>query len=178
MIAHRAAPACRHLQNRPMLRIALLSDTHGLLRPEALAFIAGSDHIVHGGDIGGPEILAQLAAIAPLSVVRGNNDSGPWAEAIPPSLTVTLGGVAVHAVHDIADLQLGPAEANVRVVVSGHSHKPSMAERDGILFINPGSAGPRRFSLPISVAELRIDDGGRVTPRLVTLAVPPTPRHR
>ncbi|MDM0090945.1 MULTISPECIES: metallophosphoesterase family protein [unclassified Variovorax] len=161
-----------------MPRIALLSDTHGLLRPEALAFLAGSDHIVHGGDIGGPEILAQLAAIAPLSVVRGNNDRGPWAEAIPPSLTVTLSGVAVHAVHDIADLQLGPADAEVRVVVSGHSHKPSMAERDGILFINPGSAGPRRFSLPISVAELLIDDGGRVTPRLVTLAVPPTPRRR
>lgn len=178
MIAHRAALARRHLQNRPMPRIALLSDTHGLLRPEALAFLAGCDHIVHGGDTGGPEILAQLEAIAPLSVVRGNNDSGPWAEAIPPSLTVTLGGVAVHAVHDIADLQLGPADANVRVVVSGHSHKPSMAERNGILFINPGSAGPCRFSLPISVAELLIDDGGRVAPRLATLAVPPTPRCR
>ncbi|RYF48570.1 MAG: metallophosphoesterase, partial [Comamonadaceae bacterium] len=111
-----------------MPRIALISDTHNLLRPEALAFLAGADHIVHGGDIGGPDILAQLAAIAPLSVVRGNNDMAPWAEAIPVSLTVRLGGVAIHAVHDIADLQLGPADDDVRVVVSGHSHKPSMAE--------------------------------------------------
>ena len=159
-----------------MPRIALISDTHNLLRPEALAFLAGADHIVHGGDIGGPEILARLAAIAPVSVVRGNNDMAPWAAEIPVSLTVRLGGVAVHVVHDIADLQLGPADADVRVVVSGHSHKPSMVERDGVWFINPGSAGPRRFSLPISVAELLIDDG-RVTPRLVTLAVAPAPRR-
>lgn len=161
-----------------MPRIGLVSDTHGLLRPEALAFLAGCDHVVHAGDIGGPEILAALAAIAPLSVVRGNNDSALWADGIPLSLTVTVGGVAVHAVHDIADLRLGPADAGVRVVVCGHSHKPSMAERDGILFINPGSAGPRRFSLPISVGELRIDERGGLTPRLVTLAVAPTPRDR
>ena len=160
-----------------MPRIALISDTHGLLRPEALAFLAGADHIVHGGDIGGPDILAQLAAIAPLSVVRGNNDDEAWAADIPHALTVTLGGVAIHAVHDIADLHLGPADAAVRVVVSGHSHKPSMVERDGVWFVNPGSAGPRRFSLPISVAELWID-GGRVTPRLVTLAVPAAPGRR
>ncbi|MDP9900145.1 metallophosphoesterase family protein [Variovorax ginsengisoli] len=161
-----------------MPRIALISDTHNLLRPEALAFLAGCDHIVHCGDIGGPEILARLAVIAPLSVVRGNNDAAPWAADIPVSLTVVLGSVAVHAVHDIADLHLGPEDAGVRVVVSGHSHKPSMVERDGVLFINPGSAGPRRFSLPISVAELQIDDDGRVTPRLVTLAVPPAPGRR
>ena len=158
-----------------MPRIALISDTHNLLRPEALAFLAGADHIVHGGDIGGPGILARLAAIASVSVVRGNNDTAPWAADIPVSLTVRLGGVAVHVVHDIADLHLSEADADVRVVVSGHSHKPSMVERDGVLFINPGSAGPRRFSLPISVAELLID-GGRVTPRLVTLVVPPAPR--
>ncbi|RYF33279.1 MAG: metallophosphoesterase [Comamonadaceae bacterium] len=156
-----------------MPRIALISDTHNLLRPEALAFLAGCDHIVHGGDIGGPDILARLSAIAPLSVVRGNNDHAPWASDIPVSLTVVLGGVAIHAVHDIADLDLAAAAgANVRVVVSGHSHKPSLAERDGVLFINPGSAGPRRFSLPISVGELLIDDG-HITPRLVTLDVPP-----
>ena len=155
-----------------MPRIALISDTHNLLRPEALTFLAGADHIVHGGDIGGPDILARLAAIAPLSVVRGNNDSAPWAADIPVSLTVTLGGIAVHAVHDIADLDLAAADANVRVVVSGHSHKPSMVERDGVWFINPGSAGPRRFSLPISVGELWIDNG-RITPRLVTLALAP-----
>lgn len=156
-----------------MPRIALISDTHNLLRPEALAFLAGCDHIVHGGDIGGPDILARLAAIAPVSVVRGNNDSAPWAADIPVSLTVVLGGVAIHAVHDIADLRLGPADADVRVVVSGHSHKPSMVERDGVWFLNLGSAGPRRFSLPISVGDLLIDDDGRVTPRLVTLNVSP-----
>jgi len=161
-----------------MPRIALISDTHNLLRPEALAFLAGADHIVHGGDIGGPEILARLAEIAPVSVVRGNNDMAPWAADIPVSLTVVLGGVAVHAVHDIADLRLGPADAAVRVVVSGHSHKPSLVERDGVLFINPGSAGPRRFSLPISAAELWIDDRGRVAPRLVTLTVKPAPQRR
>jgi putative phosphoesterase len=105
-----------------------------------------------------------------VSVVRGNNDHAPWAADIPVSLTVVLDGVAVHAVHDIADLNLASAGTNVRVVVSGHSHKPSMAERDGVLFINPGSAGPRRFSLPISVGELWID-GGQVTPRLVTLDI-------
>lgn len=159
-----------------MPRIALISDTHNLLRPEALAFLAGSDHIVHGGDIGGPEILARLAAIAPVSVVRGNNDTEAWAVDIPAALTVRVGNVAVHAVHDIADLELGPEDADVRVVVSGHSHKPSMVERDGVLFINPGSAGPRRFSLPISVAELLIDDG-QVMPRLVTLAVSPASRR-
>jgi uncharacterized protein len=156
-----------------MVRIGLISDTHGLLRPEALAFLAGCDHLVHAGDIGGPEILEGLAAIAPLSVVRGNNDHAPWAAAIPASLTLALGGVRLHAVHDIAELGLVPAEAGVQVVVSGHSHKPSLAERAGVLYINPGSAGPRRFTLPISVGELRIAEG-RVTPRLVTLV--PKPR--
>lgn len=160
-----------------MPRIAIISDTHNLLRPEALAFLTGADHIVHGGDIGGPEILAQLRAIAPVSVVRGNNDMAPWAADIPVALTVRLGGVAVHVVHDIVNLRLGPDDADVGVVVSGHSHKPSMLERDGVLFINPGSAGPRRFSLPISVAELLVDDG-RVTPRLVTLSVPSAPPQR
>ena len=161
-----------------MPRIALISDTHNLLRPEALAFLAGADHIVHGGDIGGPEIPEQLAAIAPVSVVRGNNDTAAWAADIPVSLTVRLGRVAVHVVHDIADLHLGSADADVRVVVSGHTHKPSMVERDGVLFINPGSAGPRRFSLPISVAELLIDDQGGITPRLVTLSVAPAAVRR
>ena len=151
-----------------MLRIGLISDTHGLLRPEALAFLAGCDHLVHAGDIGGPEILEGLAAIAPLSVVRGNNDHAAWAAAIPASLTLALGGIRLHAVHDIAELDIVPAEAGVQVVVSGHSHKPSLTERAGVLYVNPGSAGPRRFTLPISVAELRIAEG-RETPRLVTL---------
>ncbi|WP_225781188.1 metallophosphoesterase family protein [Xenophilus sp. Marseille-Q4582] len=163
-----------------MTRIALIADTHGLLRPQALAFLAGSDHILHAGDIGGPEILAQLAAIAPLDAVRGNNDQAPWARDLPLARTVMLGGVAVHMVHDIADLRqadLATRDTHVRVVVSGHSHKPAIAEQGGVLFVNPGSAGPRRFTLPISVGELRIE-GARVTPRLVTLEVPPSPSVR
>jgi putative phosphoesterase len=152
-----------------LLRIGLISDTHGLLRPEALDFLAGSDHIVHGGDIGGPEILARLAALAPLTTVRGNNDTAGWAADLPATAMLDLGGVRLLAVHDLKTLALDPQAAGVRVVVSGHSHKPSFVERDGVLYVNPGSAGKRRFSLPISVAELLIEDG-RVDTRIVTLA--------
>jgi putative phosphoesterase len=148
-----------------MLRIGLISDTHGLLRPEALAWLAGSDHIVHGGDIGGAEILEALARIAPLSVVRGNNDTAPWARELPESLTLTFGAVRVHVLHNLAELD---AAASATVVVSGHSHRPRIERRDGVWYVNPGSAGPRRFKLPISVGELRID-GGTVEPRLMTL---------
>lgn len=150
------------------LRIGLVSDTHGLLRPEALAFLAGSDHIVHGGDIGGPEILERLAQLAPLTVVRGNNDTAAWAGALPETATLELGGVRLLAIHDLKALLLDPHAAGVRVVVSGHSHKPACNERDGVLYVNPGSAGKRRFSLPISAAELLVDDR-RVEARLVTL---------
>ena len=151
------------------MRIGLISDTHGLLRPEALAFLAGSDHIVHGGDIGDPGILARLAAIAPLTVVRGNNDGAAWAREIPLSARLEAGGVTLYVLHDLNELDLDPAAAGVRVVVSGHSHKPACVERGGVLYVNPGSAGRRRFSLPIAAAELLID-GGRVAARLVTLA--------
>lgn len=150
------------------LRIGLVSDTHGLLRPEALAFLAGSDHIVHGGDIGGPDILERLAQLAPLTVVRGNNDTAAWAGTLPETATLELGGVRLLAIHDLKALLLDPHAAGVRVVVSGHSHKPACSERDGVLYVNPGSAGKRRFSLPISAAELFVDDG-RVEARLVTL---------
>ena len=149
------------------MRVGLISDTHGLLRPEALDFLAGSDHIVHGGDIGDPAILERLAGIAPLTVVRGNNDMAAWARAIPVTACIDLDGVRICALHDLADLGSGPA-AGVRVVVSGHSHRPACSERDGVLYVNPGSAGPRRFTLPIAVAELRID-AGRVAAHLVTL---------
>jgi len=153
------------------LRIGLISDTHGLLRPEALAFLAGCDHIIHGGDIGGPEILERLAAIAPLTVVRGNNDTAPWARALPETARVDVGAVAVFAIHDVKELAAvlpDPRAAGVRVVVSGHSHRPACSERDGVLYVNPGSAGRRRFSLPIACAELHID-GTSVSARLVTL---------
>jgi putative phosphoesterase len=150
------------------MRVGLISDTHGLLRPEALDFLAGSDHIVHGGDIGGPEILERLAAIAPLTVVRGNNDTAPWARSIPATARVDVGSVALYAIHDLKQLDIDPRAAGIRVVVSGHSHKPACSERDGVLYVNPGSAGRRRFSLPIAAAELVID-GDAVAVKLVTL---------
>lgn len=148
-----------------MLRIGLISDTHGLLRPEALALLQGSDHIVHAGDIGKHEILAALASVAPLTVVRGNNDRQEWARDIPHGARLAIGGVDIYVVHDIADSRTDPAAVGARVIVSGHSHKPLAVERDGVLFINPGSAGPRRFSLPISVGELLIS-AGSVTGRI------------
>ena len=150
------------------MRIGLISDTHGLLRPEALDFLAGSDHIVHGGDIGGPDILERLAAIAPLTVVSGNNDTAPWACAIPETARVDFGSVALYAIHDLKQLAIDPCAAGVRVVVSGHSHRPVCVERGSVLYVNPGSAGRRRFSLPIAAAELRID-GATVAAQLVTL---------
>ncbi|ALK97803.1 phosphodiesterase [Massilia sp. WF1] len=152
------------------MRIGLISDTHGLLRPEALAFLAGSDHIVHGGDIGNPDILERLAAIAPLTVVRGNNDTAPWTASIPETARLDAGGVSIYVIHDLKELKLEPGAAGVRVVVSGHSHKPSCAERGGVLYVNPGSAGRRRFSLPIAAGELLVEDG-QVRARLVTLDV-------
>jgi putative phosphoesterase len=150
------------------LRIGLISDTHGLLRPEALAFLAGADHIIHGGDIGGPEILDRLREIAPLTVVRGNNDTAPWAKSIPETAPIDFGGVGILVIHDLKELGIDPAAHGVRVVVSGHSHKPACVERGGVLYVNPGSAGRRRFTLPIAAGELLID-GGRVDARLVTL---------
>lgn len=133
-------------------RIGLISDTHGLLRPEAVRFLRGSDHIIHAGDIGRPEILEQLAAIAPLTAIRGNNDTARWARAVPQAATLTIGRVRIRVVHDLADL----GKADCEVVVSGHSHQPKVEERDGVLYVNPGSAGPRRFTLPVAVGELMI----------------------
>jgi putative phosphoesterase len=151
-----------------MHRIGLISDTHGLLRPEATAFLQGCDFIVHGGDIGSAGILEALAAIAPLTVVRGNNDREPWADGIAETEFLKVGGVVIHAIHDLSQIDIDPAGAGVRVVVSGHSHKPKIEERDGVLYVNPGSAGPRRFKLPIAVAEL-IVDGNAVSARIVEL---------
>ena len=151
-----------------MIRVGLISDTHGLLRPQAVAALQGSDFIVHGGDIGNAGILEALSAIAPLTVVRGNNDREPWADGIAETAFLKVGGVVVYAIHDLSQIDIDPAGAGVRVVVSGHSHKPKIEERDGILYVNPGSAGPRRFKLPIAVAEL-ILDGNAVTARIVEL---------
>lgn len=143
----------------PTLRIGLISDTHGLLRAEVLEYLAGSDHIIHAGDIGDPAILDALATIAPVTAVRGNNDHGPWAEALPVDVTVALGAIRVHVIHDLAELSPGLDTDPVRVVVSGHSHKPAVREDAGVLFVNPGSAGRRRFRLPIAAGELWVTPG-------------------
>ena len=154
------------------LRIGLISDTHGLLRDEASAFLRGCDHIIHGGDIGRAEILDELAAIAPLTAVRGNIDKAPWAASVSETEFVTLGDVCVYVLHDLAQLDIEPAAAGIRVVISGHSHRPRIDERDGVLFVNPGSAGPRRFTLPVAIGELMIAPTGEVTARTVELPVP------
>ena len=133
-------------------RIGLISDTHGLLRPEALEYLAGSDHIVHGGDIGDPAILEALRAIAPLTAVRGNNDRGSWAKRLRDTEILEIGDVRICVVHDVHDFAGGDCD----VVVSGHSHKPKVERKDGILYVNPGSSGPRRFSLPVAAGELSI----------------------
>ncbi|HEX4505525.1 MAG TPA: metallophosphoesterase family protein [Alphaproteobacteria bacterium] len=154
------------------MRIGLISDTHGLLRPEATAALAGSDFIVHAGDIGSPEVLEGLARIAPVTAIRGNVDRGDWAAGLPPTEVLDAGGTYLYVVHDIADLDLDPVAAGFQAVVSGHSHQPGVREKDGVLYINPGSAGPRRFSLPIAVGRLTISDG-RIAPELVELPCGP-----
>jgi len=150
------------------LRVGLISDTHGLLRPQAVDFLHGSDLIVHGGDICDAAILTALAAIAPVIAVRGNNDRGEWAERLRESELFRIGDAFIYAIHDVAAIDIEPRAAGVQVVVSGHSHRPSIRNDDGTLYINPGSAGPRRFKLPISVGELTID-GASVAARTVEL---------
>lgn len=138
------------------MQIGLISDTHGLLRPEALDALRGCELILHAGDIGSPRILQALSQLAPLRAVRGNNDSGDWAEALPECLHIEAGGKRILLLHDRKALPR--AVTGVDLVASGHSHKPSVETRDGLMFVNPGSAGPRRFSLPVTLARLSIDD--------------------
>jgi putative phosphoesterase len=153
-----------------VLRVGVISDTHGLLRPEATAQLTGCDHIVHGGDIGGPEILAQLALLAPVTAVRGNNDSETWAASLPETQLLQLGGVKLFMLHNLEQLKAQACPAGVRVIVSGHSHRPLIQQRDGVLYVNPGSAGPRRFRLPVSLARLEIH-GDSVKSELVQLQI-------
>jgi putative phosphoesterase len=150
-------------------RIGLISDTHGLVRPQALEWLRGSDLIVHAGDIVQPSILEQLAGIAPLTAVRGNNDRGPWAARLAETALLQVGAVGIWVLHDLADLRRHPAPPGTRVIVCGHSHKPRVEERDGLLTVNPGSAGPRRFKLPVSVGELHIE-GTEVQARTIELS--------
>lgn len=141
------------------MRIGLISDTHGLLRSEAVAALQGCAQIIHAGDIGKPQVLDGLRAIAPLEAIRGNIDTADWAQVLPERLDLRIGGLTLHVLHDLKQLDIDPLAAGVDVVIAGHSHKPKVERRDGVLYVNPGSAGPRRFSLPISLALLELNDG-------------------
>jgi putative phosphoesterase len=158
-------------------RLGVIADTHGLMRREALRALTASDLIVHAGDVGTPDVLAALREIAPVVAVRGNNDRDGWARRLPRARTLTLGAVRVHIVHDVNDLVLDLVRSRIRLVLSGHSHRPSIHEEDGVLFINPGSAGPRRFALPVSVARCLLH-ADRIRARLVELPIRPEPIDR
>lgn len=150
-----------------MAIIGVISDTHGLLRPEAVAALRGVNRIIHAGDIGKPEILKELSGIAPVTAVRGNNDKGGWADGLRDRELVEIEGVRIYVLHDVKELEIASQPAGVRVVIAGHSHKPLVEHRNGVLHVNPGSAGPRRFKLPVTIALLKIDGG--VAPEIVNL---------
>lgn len=139
--------------------IGVISDTHGLLRPGALAVLRGSERIIHAGDVGAPEILRELGAIAPVTAIRGNIDKGAWARRLPETDVVEVGGISIHVLHDLAQLDVKPEAAGFRVVIYGHSHVPKQETRGGVLYFNPGSAGPRRFKLPVTVGRLTLEAG-------------------
>lgn len=151
--------------------IGVVSDTHGLLRPEVPKHLNGVDRIVHAGDIGAPNVLEKLRMLAPVDAIRGNNDKGAWAEAIPETLLLEVRGHRIHVLHDLKQIDLSPSAAGISVVISGHSHKPAVDEREGVLFINPGSLGPRRFRLPIALAKLYITDES-VRAEIIELKLP------
>jgi uncharacterized protein len=151
-----------------MSRIGVISDTHGLLRPEAVEFLQCSDSIIHCGDICDSQVIEALSHIAPVRAVRGNNDRGPWAQGLPETDLIRFGQIHLYVIHDLSQIDIDPVAAGVSVVLSGHSHQPTMQSRDGVLYLNPGSAGPRRFRLPVSVAELIIE-GESVIPRIARL---------
>jgi uncharacterized protein len=149
------------------VKIGVISDTHGLMRPQALQALRGSELILHAGDIGAPTILEQLEAIAPVTAIRGNNDTDAWAMQIPERVDLELEGVRVHMLHNVKELG---ATDGTRVVIAGHSHRPLIERRDGVMYLNPGSAGPRRFKFPISVASMTCS-GGKVRARIIELTV-------
>lgn len=151
--------------------VGVISDTHGLLRPEATAALARSDLIIHCGDIGAPEVIARLNQIAPVVAIRGNIDKGAWAEEFPATRAVEIAGALLYVLHDLAQLDLDPVAAGFQAVLAGHSHHPKVERRNGVLFVNPGSAGPRRFTLPVSLAQVGITPR-RVTAVVISLLVP------
>jgi putative phosphoesterase len=148
--------------------VGVISDTHGLLRPEAVAALQGVDLILHAGDVGSAEVLETLKSIAPVVAVRGNNDKGAWADKLPHWEVAEVGAINIYMIHDSKEIDLSPQVAGFQVVVSGHSHKPLVEERKGVLYVNPGSAGPRRFKLPISLARLKVS-GESATVELIEL---------
>ena len=150
--------------------LGVISDTHGLLRPEAVQALRGAQQVIHAGDVGSPEILKKLATIAPVTAVRGNVDKDAWAQQLPQTQVLEAGGISIYLLHDLAQLDVKPEAAGFRVVISGHSHIPKQEVRNGVLYFNPGSAGPRRFKGRVSVGRLRID-GGEVSAELVILNV-------
>lgn len=150
--------------------LGVISDTHGLLRPEAVRALRGSERIVHAGDVGDPAILEELEAIAPVVAVRGNVDRGPWADALPETDVVEVGSALVYVLHDLAALDLDPTAAGFAAVISGHTHRPLSERRDGVLYLNPGAAGRRRFRLPVTVARLTVS-GDHVSVEIVELEV-------
>ena len=150
----------RHPKTESPIVVGVISDTHGMLRPEAVEALCGSQHLIHAGDIGSPEILGQLSAIAPVTAVRGNVDKGDWARELPATQVLELAGISIYVLHDVAQLDLKPKAAGFAVVISGHSHTPKQETRDGVLYFNPGSAGPRRFKLPITVGRLTLGAAG------------------
>ena len=152
--------------------IGIISDTHGLMRPEALDALQGCSAIIHAGDIGGESVLRALNDVAPVYAVRGNNDTGEWAAAIPIATRVTIAGICIQVLHDIAELHRVRGAEQVQVVITGHSHRPSIEQRQAILFINPGSAGPRRFTLPVSIAKMEIQ-GNQPAATLIELNLRP-----
>jgi putative phosphoesterase len=151
--------------------IGLVSDTHGLLRPEAIKALTGADLILHAGDIGTREVLERLQSLAPVVAVRGNNDRGDWAKAIPEREVTQVGSVSIYMLHDLNEIDVNPVAADFQVVVSGHTHQPLIERREGVLFVNPGSAGPRRFRLPVTVARLVIE-GASTRGEVVQLTLP------
>lgn len=150
--------------------IGIISDTHGLVRPEALEALEGVELILHAGDVGKQEVLDTLKQIAPVVAVRGNNDKGEWGQSLPDWEVVEVGEMSIYMLHDLKEIDISPSGGGFRVVVSGHSHKPSIDERRGVLYVNPGSAGPRRFTLPVSVAHLNVR-GEKVQAKIIELSV-------
>jgi putative phosphoesterase len=152
------------------ITLGVISDTHGLLRPEAVEALRESDRILHAGDVGAPEILDALARIAPVTAIRGNVDTAPWARVLPETEVVEADSLLLYMLHNLGQLDLKPEAAGLRVVVYGHSHQPKIEEKNGVLYFNPGSAGPRRFNLPVSVGKLTVE-GGKVRAELMELKI-------